>query len=89
MSLGCRCPAAPDQRYFQIRPAFVEIPCRVQPGESAAGNDYFGLLHFSGGSKGKICSDRPVAVPPERCVVWPTGVATASDRRARREIAAE
>jgi hypothetical protein len=49
MSLGCRCPAAPDQRYFQIRPAsqaFVEIPCRVQPGESAAGNDYFGLLHF-------------------------------------------
>ncbi|HET6888849.1 MAG TPA: hypothetical protein VFH87_13115 [Candidatus Udaeobacter sp.] len=40
---------ATDQRYFHARTAsqvFIEMLCRVQPGEAAAGDDYFALLHF-------------------------------------------
>src|SRR6478735_4118132 len=39
---------ATDQRHFHIRAAsepFVEVHCRVQPGKSAAGNDYSSRLH--------------------------------------------
>jgi len=64
---------AADQRYFNICTAsqvFIEILCRVQSCEAAAGDDYFGLLHFSGGSNGQICSDWPAAGLPERCVVF-------------------
>src|SRR5215831_13569906 len=52
---------AADQRYFNIRPAsqvFIEILCRVQSCEAAAGNDYFGLLHFSGGPEWKVLATR-------------------------------
>jgi len=40
---------AADQRYFNICTAskvFIEILCRVQSSEAAAGDNYFGLLHF-------------------------------------------